>query len=144
MWLRFNNNTSPFRRVDVRRYSPKKISACLKIILLPTNLKDQYPTYIPSGLKLRTVYIIHDKKGAVEKYEYDKYSCILTFDKGHELLLFDLDAGHVNLESEEHSECELVLLIEASHRVAEHLKRHEVYDVCNTLGRDGRLGGSIK
>ena len=64
---------------------------------------------------------------------------IRTLDEGEELLVFDLAAGHVDLEGQQEGERALVLLVQTPHGIAEHLKRHVLDDVCDTLLGDRAL-----
>lgn len=57
----------------------------------------------------------------------------LTFNKGQELLVFDPVALHVDLESEQQGEQELVFFIQTPSCVPVHLKGHVLDDVSDPL-----------
>lgn len=68
---------------------------------------------------------------------------VLTLDECLELIVFDLAKLHVNLEGQQEGEEELVILIQTTGCVLEHLIRHEFNDVSNTLGRYRTLLGPV-
>ena len=62
-----------------------------------------------------------------------------TFDEGLELLVFHLATLHVDLQSKQHGEHELMHLIQTASIVAEHFKRQVFNDVLDALHSDGGL-----
>ena len=67
-----------------------------------------------------------------------------TFNEGHEFVMFDLAALHVDLQGQEQGEGHLILLVETARRVLVNLERHVLDDVHDSLGRDRRLLRSIR
>ena len=67
-----------------------------------------------------------------------------TFDEGHEFVMFDLSALHIDLQGQEQGEGHLVLLVESACRVLVDLERHVLDDVHDSLGRDRRLLRSVR
>ena len=59
-----------------------------------------------------------------------------TFNEGHEFIMFDLAALHVDLQGQEQGEGHLVLLVETARCVLVDFERHVLDDVHDSLGRD--------
>lgn len=68
----------------------------------------------------------------------------LTFNKREKLLVFDPVAPHVNLQRQQQSKEELVLLVQSPCRVLIHLKSHELNDVGDAFTGDGAFGGPVR
>lgn len=68
----------------------------------------------------------------------------LTFDECEELLMLDLVALHVDLQRQQQSEEELVLLIQAPCSILIHLKGHKLYDVGDAFAGDWAFRGPVK
>lgn len=68
----------------------------------------------------------------------------LTFNECEKLLVFDPASLHVNLQRQQQSEEELVLLEQAPCCVLIHLKSHELYDVGDAFAGDRAFGGPVK
>lgn len=62
-----------------------------------------------------------------------------SLNEGHELLVLDFTSSEVDFEGKEQSEGVLVLLIQTSNSILEHLKSHEINDVLNSLLCDWRF-----
>lgn len=58
--------------------------------------------------------------------------------------MFDPVALHINLQRQQQSEEELVLLVQAPCSVLIHLKGHKLYDVGDAFAGDGAFGGPVK
>lgn len=63
----------------------------------------------------------------------------LTFNKSHELIMFDLVALKVDLQGQQQGEGQFVSLIQTTHGIAEDLKGHVLNDVLDSLLGNGRL-----
>lgn len=57
--------------------------------------------------------------------------------------MFDPVALHVDLQRQQQSEEELVLLVQAPCCVLIHLKGHKLYDVSDAFARDRASGGPV-
>ncbi len=58
--------------------------------------------------------------------------------------MLDLVALHVDLQRQQQSEEELVLLVQAPGRILIHLKGHKVYDVGDAFAGDWAFRGPVK
>ena len=63
-----------------------------------------------------------------------------TFDECEELIVFDAWALHVDLQGQQKSEEELVLLVEPASGIVMHLEGHVIDDVGDAFAGDGALG----
>lgn len=65
-----------------------------------------------------------------------------TFDKNLKFIVTNLFLLQINLQSQQQSEEELVFFIQATRRVAKHLKRQVIDDVLDSFGGNRRLLGT--
>lgn len=68
----------------------------------------------------------------------------LTFNKCEELLMFDPVALHVDLQSQQQSEEELVFFVQTPCCVLVHLEGHELYNVGDAFAGDRAFRGPVQ
>lgn len=99
------------------------------IILSFENLENKETKEEENHLECRKT----EKKKRLRETDLWKTGWFLTFNKGQELLMFDPVALHVDLESEQQGEQELVFFIQTPSCVHVHLKGHVLDDFGDPL-----------